>query len=164
MKNKAEVKAELAEISPFLAKMKDQNEGFKVPEGYFAKQQSEILSKLAMTAEAPTTFATLPKKGSMLQATWFKLAMAASVVGLVAFATFYLYLGQAKSSNELADLSQDEISNYISVNLDDFEEDMLIKNSAALFEAPTNFIKTEDIDRYLKESIDDLDIDEIESL
>ncbi len=164
MKNKAEVKAELAEISPFLAKMKDQKEGFKVPEGYFPKQRSEIFKKLAITEEAPTTFATLPKKGSMLQATWFRLAMAAAVVGVVVLTTLYLFLGQTKSSNQLADLSQDEISNYITVNLDDFEEDMLIKNSAALFEAPTNFIKTEDIDRYLKESIDDLDLDEIENL
>lgn len=164
MKNKEEVSAELLEISPVLAKMKERKEGFTVPSDYFERMQKEVLQQVALTNEPTAEKPVLGKKRGILQATWFRLAMAAAILGVAICTVLFLYLEQNKPSTQLAKLSDEEVTRYVTTHLDDFEEELLIKNAQEIFEAPTNLIKTEEIDRYFKETLDDLDLEEIENL
>ena len=51
MREHKAIREELEELSPFLAKLKGQDEGFKVPKGYFDTLENNIFARIKAEEE-----------------------------------------------------------------------------------------------------------------
>ena len=160
MKRKDEIKAELEEIAPFLATLKDKKDGFKLPNHHLEQMQNQIFDLLNF--QAPNL--TARKKINIWDYAWFKPAVAAVFVGIVATSIFFWNNNSSLNKTKMADMSNAEMDSYIADNIDDFDVELFIKNNPDLLDETFKDLNAEDIHQYLHESIDDLDIDDIENL
>jgi len=64
----------------------------------------------------------------------------------------------------MADISSDEMENYISSHIDEFDVELIVKNNPGILDETFKDFKPEDIHQYLKESIDDIEIEDLENL
>ncbi len=181
---KEEFENELRAISPFLANLKkegNKDDVFKVPQNYFdtlantiveKAQAQEIkaypLSKKAIL-EAPTVakphFLELVREWieSLLQpryALGFATALVIAVAG-------WWFVNNRNSplpiEAEMAQLSHEEIHQYITENIDDFDEELILKNQELADTEGDINISDDDIQKYLEENIDEKDIKELEN-
>ena len=64
---------------------------------------------------------------------------------------------------EMAQLSHEEIHQYITENIDDFDEELILKNQELADTEGDINISDDDIQKYLEENIDEKDIKELEN-
>ena len=182
---KEEFDDEFRAISPFLANLKKEGkkeDAFKVPQNYFdtladqiiekaqaKEKQAYPLSKKAIQ-EAPTVakphFLELIKEWieSLLQpryALGFATALVIAVAG-------WWFVNNRRNSplpaeSEIAQLSHEEIHQYITENIDDFDEELILKNQELADTEGDINISDDDIQKYLEENIDENDIKELEN-
>ena len=83
---------------------------------------------------------------------------------LLAVASFFILNTENTTSSQIADLTSDELENYIETNIDDFEEQELLNVLGSVEgESWTELeIEDEDLDGYLEEIIDDIDASDLE--
>jgi hypothetical protein len=171
---KNEIKEELNNLSPMLHKLKEQDEPFKVPQGYFNRFQEDLLGQLKETeqsenkAPAPWSFQTL-----LDQLAWLlqpRMALALSSVLIVLVAGWFLFNKNTESHNQelnFAALSVEEIQQYIDSNLDDFDEEtvqQVAQDNQTIQMIPHNGIDTKELDQYLNDMMEDLDPEDLEEL
>lgn len=174
MNRNKEIKKELEEIAPMLGKLKDEKSSFRVPENYFQDMQEDVFSKLNTVVEeekVPSfwekfiidSIATLQL---LLQP---KPILRLAAVALVITAGVYIFQKgpQAGGQQEyLADISSEEVMEYVNDNIDDFELADVVEaadiNGEGLYSVPE--IEDEISDEYLDEIIDDFEIEELEEM
>ncbi len=164
-KEKDKIIRELQGLDSSLAKWKQEGkeEGFQVPDGYFAQLQQELKAKL----EEPTEVEQIAKGKliPMRQRRW--LSIAASVLVLLAAGTFWW---QTSNQMSVIDPSNNELADYVQANLDDFELELLTKYVATDEDPDLNILPTEDpleseeMDQLIDDLMEDMDWSEIEEL
>ena len=182
MKDKKEkdgsVRAELETLSPSLLRLKEEPEALKVPAGYFEEMQDEVWQKikpapelsLPSRADKPSNTLVdwlLAPLQNLLQPRW---AMAiATLLLLIAAAVWMIGPGSNGDVDSFELLSYEEMENYIQQNIDGFDLDLLLEytqvedmSSGLLPE--TDLFESGELDQYMDEIIDDLDISDLEEL
>jgi hypothetical protein len=171
---KNEIKEELKNLSPMLSQLKEQDDPFKVPQGYFKQFQEAMLEQLKEpernTDKAPTPWSL---QNLLDQLTWLfqpRMALALSSVLILLIAGWFLFnKNTSVQSQELnfAALSVEEIQQYIDSNLDDFDEEtvkQIAQDDQNIQMIPRNGIETEELNRYLDGMMEELDPEDLEEL
>ena len=173
MNKKDEIKEELREHSPFLFKMKEKEEAFKVPVDYFKSLPDEVLSRV--NVESPERLNSIPTLWDQFlqHIQWLmqpRPVMAiASIALLIAVGVALLRPGatEADSSVQWADISAEEINQYVSSNIEEFDTDLLLQHSALDPDWELNpelDLDEEELDLLIDEIIDDLLLEDIQKL
>ena len=174
MNKKDDIREELREHSPFLSKLKDQEEAFKVPKGYFKSLPDEIMRQIK-AEENPISPQSSPSILDQLinQLQWLlqpRPALAlASIAVLIAIGISFLGSDNIPTTeNDLwADISSEEINQYVASNIEDFDTDLLIEtgNIDPDWELNTmEDLEEEELDMIIDELIDDISLEDIEDV
>lgn len=169
MNRKNEIKEELKEHSPFLSKLKEEELPFKVPDRYFQNLQAEVLRQVK-AEEAPAKAQKIWLEQLLEQIKWWlqprpALALASMVLLVAVGLNFLSNNSTATSDFSLADLSEEEIRNYVSDNLDEFDLDLILQVNASDPEwelNPTLDLKDAELEQYLDEIIDEIEEEDLE--
>lgn len=135
MKN--EIKKELEQWSPMLSKMKGKPEGFSVPDGYFAKMESELLDLLGPELKAETATPVPPSPAPSFwnnllgQMGWLlrpRMAMRLAGVAMLFIAGLLLLPdSNTVKPDALAGLTAEDATEYLVAHLDEFDTETLIE-------------------------------------
>ncbi len=175
MKDNKDVREELEDLSPFLSGLKKQ-QNFQVPDQYFEQLPDDLMARIKReTAEESkpsasiSWFDQLVAALSALMQPRYALRLASVVVLILAG----LFIFRSMPDNEglegsgLAALSEDEVHEYISQNIDDYEAEWIpdfdtaeSENGLSVEEAAENA----ELDVYFDEIIDVLDDNDLEDL
>lgn len=162
MKYQKEIQDELTEISPFLAKMRGESDGFNVPDNYFDYLSESIMEQVKLT----------PKLDSVERPTvndpWYAFLFNRKLfAGLATFSvllvTAMFLFNQPANGNELADISSEEAESYIANNLEEFELTLFLE-ADLLSEISEEEFEESEIDQFLEDNIDELDAAVLEQL
>jgi hypothetical protein len=171
---KEDFENELRELSPFLADLKKQKkeDGFQTPKFYFETLADKVLEKAQpKTVIVPPQYSNTPSLFTRVQA-WLGSALSlnksialASVLFLAIGGWYFFKSNQKQDMNacsELACVPKDEIKSYIQENINDFEEELLIKNISLVENNEEDFLKHLDeneVEQYLIEHLDERDLE-----
>lgn len=172
MKNRDEIKDELKELSPFLLKHKNEQEGYGVPKDYFKSLPDEVMNQLGITIEnereeKENWFAQLLESIQYFFQPRYALAYA-SVALLVMVGLYFtnktttdyaLPIAAATILNELPD---DILNEYISTNIGEFDETTLTEEIADNVEVSLPGLDLENDEELMDELIEDLDLEDLE--
>ena len=154
-KEKETLRKELEKEAPLLAQLKERPEGLSVPEGYFGQLRQNVLQELAA-----------PPKRRLIR-TWHYLA-AACVVALAGAALFLFRPEPAQPEHGSIALTSEEMLQYISQNIDEFDVDMLLPYATAYI-STENWLEEANPDdpemqEYMNDLLDDIDLETLEEL
>ena len=169
---------EMEELSPTLRNLKEKGTGFTVPADYFEGLTDELLQTLHAppAASAPADHKSKNRPGldwlrqmsSYLFQPQFALGLACGAA-LIAVAV-YLFSPVAQAPEAPfaeGSLTEDEIAEYISVNIDDFDTDLIIKFLGDGVEdafSPIRDMQDQELEEAVDGFLDDLDIQELKEL
>ncbi len=170
--NKKEIQDELEKLAPSLSKLKKE-EVFEIPENYFSQLPDQILneidfskSKTVVESVSPRTENSWLNRLTEYLAIFFqpKMVVGFAMIILLAVASFLILNNGNTSDPQIADLTSDELENYVKANIDDFEEQELLnilgnEEGGSWTEME---IEDEDLDVYLEEIIDEIDASDLE--
>lgn len=169
MSEKENIKTELEDLAPTLAKLKAENlgTGFQVPPNYFRQLTTDILAEVQPSSPVPsvTWYDRLIRQLSTLLQARPALALA-SVVVLILAGMWFLRTNSL-SSNDVPGLAlnNEELEAYVLAHIEDFDTDLLIDIYTAEEEGKTEEIMESPL---LEENLDNLllemDEEEFESL
>lgn len=187
---KEDIYNELESISPFLANLKKQNsshEELKAPPLYFEtltdkiiqeaqKQEAPAVANSHAITQQPIPQQTMPPFWQTIRLWIEALIQPRYAVGF-AMALVLLTTGWWLFNNknthtiitdnaEIAQVSHDEIHNYIHDNIDDFDEELFLNSPDLVDTEGVSHeinINDEDIEKYLEENIDEKDLKDLES-
>lgn len=163
MDRKDEIKQELEEISPLLAKLKKDNP-FEVPANYFERLPDQIMEQAKLTpVERPVPQISWLDRLIASFAFMLRPQVAFGLLCLVALTWTSLYLwnnptetpGLATTSEEML------IENYIAANIDDFDTEILAE-VALEEEGLEDWMMTDDEE--MDEALMDEILDELEGI
>lgn len=165
---KGSLHKELEELSPRLSEMKQQNDGFRTPEGYFEGLEEAVFRKIDASdlQREPVLNA---KRGGGLRRWLLRpqiMVAAAAVFVIVLSAKWFFSPKPAPLTPTLPAVAQqlteeEMIEAYVLENIRDFDVDQL----AALAPEPLNDSpQTQDLQGKKSPSIDDLSAEELELL
>lgn len=162
---KEDFKKELENIAPNLMKIKKQqlNEKADLPSNFFHNMQLDVLNQLKTESAA---FAEKPK---VEQKNWFaflqkpQIALAFGIGLMLLVAGVFLMKNTAVEPLQLAELTEEEVLEYIAQNIEDFDAVSLteISDEDIDFEIDLN---EEELDLFLEESLDQIDEADFENL
>jgi hypothetical protein len=169
---KADVKKELNELSPFLADLKKEDP-FKTPKFYFDTLPDKVLEKARREVITHSASPQLEKYYSLTERinNWLssilqpRYAVAIATVSLLIVAGWFFMKQQNKTTIEsTADITKEEIHQYITENIHEFDENLIIEAGAVAIETEGVDLKNAimndvDIENYLKENINESDFD-----
>lgn len=162
MKYRKEVEEELEQLSPFLAQLREEQDGFKVPENYFDYLSESIMEQVKL---APKPDFATPKK---VVVPWYaflfnrKLVSGLATLTVLLVAALFLF-NQPTKTNEIAEISEEEALNYIANHLDEFETS-LFTDTDLLEEISEVEFEEEELNEFLENHIDELDAATLEQL
>lgn len=171
------VQEELESLSPFLAKLRKEDPGFKVPEGFFQHLTGEIMEQVRLM---PAPMVDSGKGGAkawrppfiavwrMLRQPGYALALA-SVIVLVMAGLFWLrpQPGNYAGSVAWSDISTQEMTEYVEENIQEFELELLVELAPGLEQRSIlsgTGIETDMLDEYLEDILNEVEIEELENL
>lgn len=173
MKNQDDIKKELQELSPLLAKLKEKEKPLEAPENYFDALPDQIWEQIKLM---PQPERAQPQPGwrertllglqTLLQP---KVAIGlATFIVLIVAGVFIIKPGVKDHSEDLfAGLSAEEVTAYMSQNIHEFDTDLLI-DAASAYPDMSIFMGSEfddtEIDQLLDEVVKDLDDETLEKL
>lgn len=124
MKKDHNIQDELQELSPLLAGLKQQEEGYKVPHLYFESLQDKVLRQVNEVPQEAGLFARFG---------WMRnLAMAASVAVLLLVGVFLLQHSEGTQVADLEHVSTDVLAMYLDENVEDWDWDLLVEDDLQL--------------------------------
>ncbi len=175
MKNRDELRKELDEFSPFLKKMKERDEGFKVPGDYFKSLPDEVLNKIK--PDVPASRSWMDELAAFVQRLWqprYALALATAVVLVVAAVWIFDQNKNPESQQPIAeamlnDIPDELLQNYVSNNIGDFDKELILETHFAGQDAKSlpdisPRPSADELERYLDENIDEIDLKDLEDL
>jgi hypothetical protein len=168
---KEDIKKELNDLSPFLSELK-KKDPFNTPKFYFDTLADKVLEKAkgeTITPPQLERYYSLSERinnwlSSILQP---RFAVAFATITLLLVAGWFFITQQKKGTTQaMADISTDEIHRYITENIDEFDEDLIIKTGAVAVETEGGQLhqtdmSDEDIENYLKENLNESDFDSL---
>lgn len=173
MSEKERIKKELEELSPLLSELKAKADNpFQVPTNYFQSLQDEVLRKVAQ--ERVETKKEVPVSGWLdqliEQLQWllqprYAMAMVTVAILIVAGIFFFQPSDDAFSDMAMSELTEEDIADYIASNIEDFEVDLLVEAMGEEVDPtllPTPALEEEDLEEYLDDIIDEIDLEELE--
>ncbi len=120
MDKEKNIDKELEELSPFLAEMKSKKENIEMPENYFHYLENSVMQQV----ELENVPILQNEKGESIPF-WNRLFLSRTIVGLASVvllitAGIYFSKGEIETSEslQLADLTDTEILNYLSENVE----------------------------------------------
>lgn len=153
------LRKELEETAPFLAHLKEKPDGLSVPDGYFEQLPRSVLERIADEDAASVR---------RISPIWFRAAAAASVILLAGVAVFLFRPAQPEYSPESVALTADEVHQYITLHIDDFDLDLLLQfadngtGHSGWFE--DTGLEDPEMKQYMDELLDDIDLETLEEL
>ena len=164
MKEKDEIRKELEELAPGLSKIK-REQPFQVPPTYFKELSEEILEKARRQPTGPVWLNSLSEwMGSLLTPQRLAWQLAAIAVLVVAGIWIIRSNQQVDDLPNIADLSVEEMQDYVSNNVGEFDVDILLEESNLTYIDVPLLDSTAIEQEYLDEILDDLDLDDLEKL
>jgi hypothetical protein len=178
MRDKEDVQKELDKLAPNLAKLK--KEGFvkpALPDGYFDRLPDTVLARAKAEREVSQDENPLKvvsdrkRKRPVIRSmnSSMRLALAACFLLLLGGAYWALLVMPTGNTDLVASidqLNQEEIDQYIEANINDFDVSLMLEaelvDSDAMGNMFTNEIPEEDMDAYLDELLDGIDIEELQ--
>ncbi len=175
MKDNKEAREELEGLSPFLSELKKQ-QNFQVPDQYFEQLPDDLMARIKREAAAESTPSASISWLDQLVATLSALmqpryAMRLASVAVLILAGLFIFRSmpdnEGLEGNGLAALSDDEVHEYISQNIDDYEAEWIpdfdtAENESDLSEEEE--AENAELDVYFDEIIDALDDNDLEDL
>ncbi|MEM1318771.1 MAG: hypothetical protein AAGG75_00875 [Bacteroidota bacterium] len=175
MKDNKDIRKELEEISPFLAKI-EKRQNFEVPKDYFEQLPDEVMRRVQpewdsapTPSAAPSWIDQLAQRLAALLQPRYALQLASAALMIVA--GFYFFnissTENTPATGGLAALTADEVHEYISQNIDDYQTDWIPDTDMAesnLLEEEEVDAETEELDIYIDEIIDVLEDSDLEDL
>lgn len=178
MREHNNIQDELQDISPFLANLREKEDGFEVPNLYFDRLEQNIMAGIKAEEEAENwttassanpieTELTLTQKlKNWLFKPQFAMAFGLALVAIVAVTVF---LQQPNDTIDGLAISEEEALEYIEDNIDQFSETIIMEavgEDLAELEVSTDWeVNETELEEYIEENIiDDVDenlIDEI---
>lgn len=168
-----DIRKELEELSPNLLKLKEQGDGFRLPEDYFQRMQKEVLDKAqAGSQPSPTkNIGWLDRFFEPLQFLFqprWALSLA-TIALLVTLGVVWLYQSQPAAesalSAELAKLDPESLNAYIQANLHEFDAETLLEFASNQENQPSfEDLTPEDLDQYLDDVIQEMDAESLKEL
>jgi hypothetical protein len=168
---KEDFEEELKNLSPFLSDLKKQKkeDGFKTPKYYFDTLADKVIENAQPKTEVTPIYVAQPSLATRVSE-WLaglmqpRLALAYATVLFLAVGGFYFFKStqKAESCDELACLPQEEIKTYISDNINEFDEEMLIGNAQIAENTEGPLLKNLDekeVEQYLIDNLDDKDLE-----
>ncbi len=124
MKQEHNIQDELKELSPLLAELQQEEEGYKVPHLYFESMQNKVLRQVN---EVPQ------KAGLFERFSWMRnLVVAASVAVLLLAGMFLLQNTNDAQVADLENISTDVLAIYLDENVEDWDWDLLLEDDLQL--------------------------------
>ncbi len=173
MKDKrTEIKQELENTAPFLAGLKEKDkEGFVTPPAYFHNLPDRVLDRLQQPAQSVKQS---PRTGSAI-ITWlgylFRTPYAVRLATLLLLLAggLYLLLPSTPSDTEVlfSALSPEEAGNYVSDNLHQFEEELvleIVREYPDLSVLPAPPWETKETDAYYDELLEGLEEESLKDI
>ena len=157
---KDEIREELESLSPFLAKMKEQEDGFEVPKNYFQSLPNQVFEKLG-TEPSPLKIEQKSASGFWVNPLRFlfqpKYAFALASVALLLIASVF-WINNTPEEGLLANLSDEEIESYIFNNIDEFDSELWMENDLGFDDLD---LSNEEEEEYLDDLIEDMDVEDL---
>jgi hypothetical protein len=129
---KEELKKELEEISPFLLTMKEKTEPLSVPNHFFNNMRVDIMNKVKTEQQEVVTekswFFVLKTQIQSLFRPQLAFGLASACVIVIVGCLFFFKNASnsiSDSCNNLTCISDEETTEYVSENIDDFDEKTL---------------------------------------
>ncbi|RMG77490.1 MAG: hypothetical protein D6714_19725 [Bacteroidetes bacterium] len=169
-RHKEELLEELKNISPTLARLKDEPHGFKVPENYFKTLPGQVFERLGNEPNPlHTKQKTSPGFFDWLRPLLFAPRLRPALVGaasvlLIAAAFFFRPIPQENELMTYNEIAPEDASQYIESNLEDFETDWFLEGGDLTLENLNTVNTSDGTDEYLDDIITDMDIEDIEDL
>lgn len=163
MKRPEELAQELQENAPWLAKMKNNPEGFQVPPGYFERLPDEVLAKLNLPATAPLPqpwWTNLAQALESLVQPRYALLVASLMVILV---VGWWWQNQQHPQGDItaAQLNAEALQAYFQEQGHQLDAELLEEiatgSDASLLDLEPNDLGPAELDHYLDAMTDDLD-------
>ena len=157
-----DIQDELQDISPLLAKMRKEEDGFSVPEDYFDYLSNSVLEQIKLEPKSSIT------KKEKVRSPWFaflikpRFAISLTTVTLILGVVFWNNF-QMGINNQLTEISSQEIESYVASNLEEFETELFM-NETLIEELGEIQIEGELIDEYIETVIDEIDEETLEQL
>ncbi len=157
---KDEIRKELEDIAPRLAKIQRPEDVPQVEGKFFHNLKVDVLQaykdrKVAGTARTKETawwsFLALPKRPA--------IAMAFATMALLVVTTVLMWPKQ-KEENVFAELKTEEIYTYIEENIDDFEVELLMQSGLAPQKSLFQGMEEDGLEDYILDEIQGWDEDE----
>ena len=174
MKNKDELRDELNELSPFLAKHEHKDLGFRVPKDYFKSLPDEVM-KLIREEAAPAKRSWLDDLTVLLQGLFQpRYALVLASVAVLVVAAVYVFKQQQPlgivrpiAHIELKDISDEALFTYVSNNINDFDKDLIIETQGfEQQEKPLQKITPkpdlQELEQYIDDNLDDIDLNDLQ--
>ena len=180
MKDKRQdIEAELSDIAPLLSKLKEGDAFAKmtdIPDDYFDNLSIQIFEKTILTADNSTQTAkeSYQLHSTIIWTTVRQYLQNLSKVGVAALGTVTLVIvgiaflkpAETEVQEVVADLTQEEVEEFITNNIEIFEEEQLSQYVSATIDIENTItiddIQTETLEDYIEDNfIDDLTIDEL---
>lgn len=163
MDKRNEIREELNELSPFLSKLKDKGDGFTTPVNYFDSLSAEIMQKTGLNKQKqPGIWEQFINSLHLLLQPRYAMALASLAILIVA-GLYFLKPNTTNSSFQpiMAELTTEEIGDYITSHIDEFEMELLVEAEEEEVEIP---VEQQEMEEYLDNIIDEIDIEELEEL
>jgi hypothetical protein len=124
---KESINDELDKLSPWLRDMKRQDDGFRLPEGYFDAMEQSVFGRLESSGGLRKSVNPPPGNGltARIGRKQWMWAAAAVFATVLAAAWFFGQPGDASAPVVSVELTEEEIESYVLDNIRDFDAELL---------------------------------------
>lgn len=162
MKNRKEIQDELAELSPFLSELNQEETGMNIPEHYFDFLTESVMEQVALIPK-PSSSGLPAVKPAWYAFLFNKYILSGLAMTLLLLTTILFFRNQLNVESTFAEISSEEAATYIAANLEDFETTLFIEGDFTEGDFIEE-IEEEEVELYLEEIIEDLDAETLEEL
>lgn len=153
MKKDHNIQDELKELSPLLTKLRQEEEGYKVPHLYFESLQNKVLGQVNETPQ---------KAGFLARLGWGRtVTMIASVVLLLVVGVFLLPNFNNTQVADLESISAEALAMYLDENVEELELDLFLEDDFQLDFTDGLNLDSDEWGDYIEEELLDSDTDEL---
>ncbi len=168
---RSNIRKELEQLAPRLAKMQGKGDGFTTPDHYFSNLQEQLLEQVSLdqeTAQAARSAGASSNNWRLNGWPLFRLAPVFATLTLLLAAAWFIWWQPHHSTKAeqplFAELSEEELQNYVLNNIEDFNTDLIISASGEYLDLNTfdpGFIPEEELEMYLENLLEEgLDLEE----
>ena len=172
MSNAKEIQKELSELSPLLAERKKKNP-YRVPTDYFVKLEEDVMTQIQPLREVDseqkqsifTPFIHLAEQLFAPKYRWQLAGLVTMILGVTLF--WFNQNNLSPSTDIMANITVEEVNDYIVDNMDEFDEDLLVdymsETDIGMDELQLD-LSDKEMDELLDDILDEMEFDELDEL